>query len=146
MIHPTGRIGPCCISNNEADDFAESIEQLGTPQGHFNSPKHVEARDLFATGAISTTICQKCPQPRAQHYFFRMKLRAILRNAPDWAVHRLASEPESYFLPEDKVLIPEVRAVMALGDKARSRRAWSIDWRKLPLISRKDRQHPLPKG
>jgi MoaA/NifB/PqqE/SkfB family radical SAM enzyme len=129
MIHPDGRIGPCCVSNNEIDDFAESVEQLGAIEGAFNSSSHVEARNMFATGAISRTVCQKCPQPRAQHYQFRMKLRAILRNAPDWAVRILAKEPEAYFLPEDKILVPEVGAIMGLDGWAHSRGFWNIDWR-----------------
>jgi hypothetical protein len=58
-----------------------------------------------------------------------MKLRAILRNAPDWAVRVLAAEPEAYFLPEDGVLVPEVGAIMTLDGWARSRRSWNIDWR-----------------
>lgn len=82
-----------------------------------------------ATGAPSRTVCQKCPQPRAQHYQFRMKLRTILRNAPDWAVRILAKEPEAYFLPEDKILVPEVAALMTLDRWAHSRRFWNIDWR-----------------
>jgi len=128
MIHPSGRIGPCCVSNDEVDDFAETVEELGPVDGAFNSAKHVEARTMFATGAISRTICQKCPQPRAQHYQFRMKLRAILRNAPDWAVRLLAKDPEAYFLPEDKVLVPEVGAIMTLDGWAHRRRFWNIDW------------------
>jgi MoaA/NifB/PqqE/SkfB family radical SAM enzyme len=133
MIHPDGRIGPCCVSNNEADDFAETIDQLGAIEGAFNSPSHVDARNMFATGATSRTICQKCPQPRAQHYQFRMKLRAILRNAPDWAVRILAKEPEAYFLPEDEILVPEVGAIMTLNRWAHSRRFWNIDWRRWRL-------------
>lgn len=43
MIHPDGRIGPCCVSNDEIDDFADSIEQLGDAEGAFNSSKHIEA-------------------------------------------------------------------------------------------------------
>ena len=129
MIHPDGRIGPCCVSNDDVNDFAETMEQLGPIEGAFNSPSHVEARTMFATGAPSRTVCQNCPQPRAQHYQFRMKLRTILRNAPDWAVRILTKEPEAYFLPEDKILVPEVAALMTLDRWAHSRRFWNIDWR-----------------
>jgi MoaA/NifB/PqqE/SkfB family radical SAM enzyme len=137
MIHPDGRIGPCCVSNHDVDDFAESIDQLGTIEGAFNSVSHIEARSMFATGAISHTVCQKCPQPRAQHYQFRMKLRSILRNAPDWAVRILAKEPDAHFLPEDKILVPEVGAIVALGAWAHPRKFWNIDWRGWRLAKRR---------
>ena len=51
------------------------------------------------------------PNAGAQHYTFRMKMRAILRNAPKWVTSVLASEPNSYFLPEDRLLVPEVGAI-----------------------------------
>jgi hypothetical protein len=54
MIHPNGRIGPCCVSNDEIDDFADSIEQLGDTEGAFNSSRHVEARNMFPAGRRSS--------------------------------------------------------------------------------------------
>lgn len=111
MLHPTGRVGPCCVSNDEEDDFVEDFDQFDTYEELFNNAKYKASREMFTSGKPSGTICQRCPNPSAQHYQFRMKLRAILRNAPEWAVGLLASDPASYFLPEDAVLVPEVKAI-----------------------------------
>lgn len=108
MLHPTGRVGPCCVSNDEPDDFVELIGDFATYNEMFNSPNYTASRGMFTGGNPSQTVCQRCPAPAAQHYQFRMKMRAILRNAPNWVVATLARDPSTYFLPEDKLLVPEV--------------------------------------
>jgi MoaA/NifB/PqqE/SkfB family radical SAM enzyme len=118
MLHPNGRVGPCCVSNNEEHDFVDSIDRFATYGELFNSPNYIASRTLFTSGVKAGTICQKCPNREAQHYQFRMKLRAILRNAPDHVVERLAASPDDFFLPEDRLLVPEVDAVHGLHAEA----------------------------
>jgi hypothetical protein len=127
MLHPGGRVGPCCVSNDEDSDFVESVERFETYNELFNSTNYTASRNLFTSGEPSGTICQRCPNPDAQHYQFRMKLRAILRNAPDWAVDMLTADPEAFFLPEDAILVPEVRAIHDLrSGKSQIGKAWSF--------------------
>lgn len=111
MLHPNGRVGPCCVSNDEPDDFVDSVDEYPSYHALFNSPNYTAARAMFTEGAPSGTICDRCPNPSAQHYQFRMKMRAVLRNAPEWVAGVLARDPGAYFLPEDQVLVPEVDAV-----------------------------------
>ena len=111
MLHPNGRVGPCCVSNHEPDDFVGSMTEYSTYNDLFNSSKYIASRNMFTGGGPSGTVCQYCPNAGAQHYQFRMKMRAILRNAPQWVVRTVAREPDSYFLPEDRLLVPEVDAV-----------------------------------
>jgi hypothetical protein len=111
MLHPNGRVGPCCVSNDAQYDFVDSVADFASYNDLFNSPKYTASRSMFTGGGPSGTVCQICPIPGAQHYTFRMKMRAILRNAPNWVASLLASEPNSYFLPEDRLLVPEVGAI-----------------------------------
>jgi hypothetical protein len=122
-------VGPCCVSNDEPDDFVNSVDDFATYNELFNSASYTASRKFFTSGETSGTICQRCPNPDAQHYQFRMKLRAILRNAPDWVVATLSERPDDYFLPEDAVLVPEVAAVHDIASgKAKPGRgkAWSL--------------------
>jgi pyruvate-formate lyase-activating enzyme len=111
MLHPSGRVGSCCVSNDEPDDFVESVADFASYNELFNSPKYTASRSMFTGGGPSGTVCQVCPNPRAQHYQFRMKMRAILRTAPNWVLSAVAPDPNSYFLPEDRLLLPEVGAI-----------------------------------
>lgn len=121
MLHPNGRVGPCCVSNDEEDDFIDSVDQFESYPALFNSRNYTASRALFTSGEPSGTICQRCPNPEAQHYQFRMKLRAILRNAPDYVVAGLMADPDAFFLPEDRILVPEVDAVYLMRDAAAQR-------------------------
>ena len=126
MLHPGGRVGPCCVSVNEKDDFVDSVDRFETYNAVFNSAGYAASREMFASGQDSGTVCQRCPQPKSQHYQFRMKLRAILRIAPEWVVGTLTEDPSNYFLPEDAILVPEIQAIYDLqSGKARRRGSWS---------------------
>lgn len=111
MIYPDGRVGPCCIINDQERDFVQSVADYENYSEVYNSPMHVASRRSFVTGEKAGTACDTCPNPPAQHYQFRMKMRGILRNAPDWVVKILVRRPDHFFTPEDVQLIPEVRAI-----------------------------------
>jgi hypothetical protein len=108
MIYPDGRVGPCCVTNDDNTDFASSLNDYSGYAELFNSGKYIASRQMFSNGGQAGTICDTCPSPPAQHYQFRNKVRGILRNAPVWAIKVITSDPDKFFLPEDRILIPEV--------------------------------------
>ncbi|WP_174302137.1 radical SAM/SPASM domain-containing protein [Caulobacter sp. S45] len=113
MFYPDGKLGPCCLVSKESTDFVQDLSAYPQVADAFNSDRHLASRAMFVTGEKGGTVCDACPTPSAQYYQFRMKLRAILRNAPDWAVKVMAAEPDTFFYPEDQVLAPEVEALFA---------------------------------
>jgi hypothetical protein len=113
MAYPDGRLGPCCVLSNANTDFVVSVARYPTVADAFNSDKHVASRRMFVTGERAATACDVCPNPGAQYYQFRTKLRAILRNAPDWAVRVMAADPDSFFFSEDRILAPEVNVLFS---------------------------------
>jgi pyruvate-formate lyase-activating enzyme len=113
MAYPDGRLGPCCVLSNADTDFVDSVARYPSVADAFNSDKHVASRRMFVTGERAGTACDRCPSPTAQYYQFRAKVRAILRNAPDWAVKVMAADPDSFFFSEDRVLAPEVEVLFS---------------------------------
>jgi MoaA/NifB/PqqE/SkfB family radical SAM enzyme len=108
MIYPDGRVGPCCVTNDDNTDFVSSISDYTDYSEVFNSPGHIASRQMLRHGGRAGTVCDICPNPGAQHYQFRNKIRGVLRNAPPWAIKIVISDLDRFFLPEDRLLIPEV--------------------------------------
>jgi len=105
MLFPRGAVGPCCVSNHEPDDFGR-IESGSGFRDVWNNANFQEARSMFVRPAPSNLICARCPLTEARDYQFRSTLRAILRNAPDWAMWILAQEPDRFFFDIDFALCP----------------------------------------
>lgn len=127
MIYPDGAFGPCCVATDADDDFTrlDAHPDFGAA---WNAPAFVRTRAAFAagdggnerggatggapasdasgTGGAAGTVCDRCPLPVAQELQFVQKLRAILRNAPDWTVRILAAAPDEFFLPADFRRLP----------------------------------------
>jgi MoaA/NifB/PqqE/SkfB family radical SAM enzyme len=131
MIYPDGAFGPCCVATDADDDFTRLDAHPDFGEA-WNAPAFTRTRAAFAagdgsdgpegadgmdgingmgtshsgTGGAAGTVCDRCPLPVAQELQFVQKLRAILRNAPDWVVRILAAAPEDFFLPADHRRLP----------------------------------------
>lgn len=104
-LFPDGSISPCCVSNNQPDDFGK-IEPGGTFREVWNNEKFRQARGMFVDQSRPDLVCSRCPLPAAHDYQFRTSLRAILRNAPDWALWLMAHQPHRFFFEVDFLLSP----------------------------------------
>lgn len=106
-LFPNGSVGPCCLSNEEPDDFGQLSEDT-----HFkevwNNAMYRETRSLWKTQQWDTSksVCARCPDRRAQDYQFRTTVQALLRNAPDWVIKILASDSDRFFFALDRKLTP----------------------------------------
>lgn len=105
-IFPGGSVGPCCVSNDEPDDFG----RLYGPSSFseiWNNPHYRRARRMFTGNPAPDLVCSRCPNPDAQDYQFRATLRALLRNAPNWVLLALSRAPDRFFWEVDEILSPE---------------------------------------
>ena len=110
MIYPDGAVGPCCVATDEEDDFASLNSGVFTEA--WNNDVYQSARQSYVDGAPSGTVCDRCPVPYARRYQFRNRIRAILLNAPDWALQILHASPQEFFLPDDERYLPlEIGAI-----------------------------------
>ena len=127
MIYPDGAFGPCCVATDADDDFTrlDAHPDFGAAwnapaflrsrtafaagdggNGRNRGLDHAPASDVFGTGGTAGTVCDRCPLPVAQELQFVQKVRAILRNAPDWVVRILSAAPGEFFLPADLRRMP----------------------------------------
>ncbi len=106
-LFPNGSVGPCCLSNQEPDDFG-TLSESKSFKDIWNNTLYKEARTLWTKNNWDKTerICSRCPETRAQDYQFRMTLQALLRNAPDWVLKILVAHPEQFFFDTDHKLSP----------------------------------------
>ena len=111
MIYPDGAFGPCCVATDADDDFTrlDAHPDFGAA---WNAPAFLRSRAAFARGGAAETVCDRCPLPVAQELQFVQKVRAILRNAPDWVVRILSAAPDAFFLPADQRRLPVELAVL----------------------------------
>ena len=110
MVYPDGAVGPCCAATDEEDDFASL--NSGVFSEAWNNDVYKRARQRCADGAFSGTVCDRCPVPFARRYQFRNRIRAILLNAPDWALQILHASPQEFFVPDDDRYMPvEIDAI-----------------------------------
>jgi hypothetical protein len=93
------------VSNNEPDDFGHISESAHFDR-EWNNDKFRQARRSFVTHEPNALVCSRCPNRDAHDYQFRMTLRAILRNAPDWVLNVLSPAPETFFFDVDFELSP----------------------------------------
>ncbi|EGY25628.1 radical SAM superfamily protein [Desulfovibrio sp. A2] len=105
MIYPDGAFGPCCVATDADDDFTRLDAHPGFGAA-WNAPAFLRSREAFARGGAAETVCDRCPLPVAQELQFVQKVRAILRNAPDWVVRILSAAPDAFFLPADQRRLP----------------------------------------
>lgn len=105
MIYPDGAFGPCCVATDADDDFTRLDAHPGFGAA-WNAPAFLRSRAAFARGGAAETVCDRCPLPVAQELQFVQKVRAILRNAPDWVVRILSAAPDAFFLPADHRRLP----------------------------------------
>lgn len=119
MIYPDGAFGPCCVATDADDDFTR-LDAHPDVGAAWNAPAFLRSRAAFAahggtiapngnpsgTGGGASTVCDRCPLPVAQELQFVQKVRAILRNAPDWVVRILSAAPDAFFLPADSRRLP----------------------------------------
>ena len=105
-IFPGGSVGPCCVSNDEPDDFGR-LNSSGSFSEIWNNPRYQRARGVFTGHPAPDLVCSPCPNPGAQDYQFRPTLRALLRNAPNWVLLTLSRAPDRFFWEVDEILSPE---------------------------------------
>lgn len=105
MIYPDGAFGPCCVATDADDDFTR-LDDHPDYGAAWNAPAFVRSRAAFVSGDPAGTVCDRCPLPVAQELQFVQKVRALLRNAPDWVVRILAAAPDAFFLPSDHRRMP----------------------------------------
>jgi pyruvate-formate lyase-activating enzyme len=106
-----GSVGPCCVSNDEPDDFGH-LERTEMFSEIWNNARYRAARQLFAGQPSPDLVCNRCPNPDAQDYQFRLTLRALLRNAPNWVLLALSRAPDRFFWEVDKKLSPKEMSVL----------------------------------
>jgi MoaA/NifB/PqqE/SkfB family radical SAM enzyme len=119
MLFPTGAIGPCCVSNDEPDDFGHLAE--GNLIHIYNNERYRMARRVMRGENIdSDVVCLRCPNAAAQHFQFRLTLRSILLNAPAWALKMIVSDLEQYVDPIDRLVLPNVIGLIEGEELVRS--------------------------
>lgn len=104
MVYPDGSIGPCCVATDQDDDFALLNGQSFVSA--WNVKSFLAARQRASNGMPSGTVCDHCPLPLARRYQFIQRLRALLWNAPDWALRILSAAPDDFFLADDDFYLP----------------------------------------
>jgi MoaA/NifB/PqqE/SkfB family radical SAM enzyme len=132
-LFPNGSVGPCCVSNEEPDDFGKLSEDIRF-KDVWNNPLYREARSLWNNKNWDNTklICARCPNSQAQDYQFRTTLQALLRNAPDWVLKVLTTDPERFFFDLDHKLSPHEFAALLqcnhfLSETFAQERQWLAD-------------------
>lgn len=106
-LFPNGSVGPCCLSNEEPDDFGKLSEDVEF-KDVWNNPLYQEARSLWVNKNWDKTkrVCARCPDSNAQDHQFRTTLQALLRNAPDWVLKAILADPDRFFFRLDQKLSP----------------------------------------
>lgn len=106
-VFPNGSVGPCCLSNEEIDDFGK-LSMDHNFSTVWNNSSYQEARLLGKNNNWQQTqlVCARCPETKARNYQFATTLQALLRNAPDWFIHIIAAAPAQFFYPIDEQLSP----------------------------------------
>ncbi|MEI8395490.1 MAG: radical SAM protein [Rhodospirillaceae bacterium] len=120
MVYPDASVGPCCVSNDRADDFTELSFPTTSFETAWNSEPFLRSRDMFVTGKPAGTICDRCPLPAAQTYQFIQKIRAIVRNAPPWVLKVLSVAPGDFFVDLDDALMPQEAGMLRSGAALRA--------------------------
>jgi hypothetical protein len=105
MIYPDQGVAPCCLKAGQEYDFGH-LDQDTSFESVWNGDNYLGARELFNGRGNRELLCTTCPLPPSQDYQFRSQLRAILRNAPDWALKLLGGNAERFFWPVDHYLCP----------------------------------------
>ncbi|BFR50064.1 radical SAM protein [Nitratidesulfovibrio sp. HK-II] len=157
MIYPDGAFGPCCVATDADDDFTrlDAHPDFGTA---WNAPAFLRSRGAFAahggttaangnpsgTGGRASTVCDRCPLPVAQELQFVQKVRAILRNAPDWVVRILSAAPDAFFLPADSRRLPVELAALRRPEALSLTNAHDVDPDALARLRMLAATHPDP--
>lgn len=164
MIYPDGAFGPCCVATDADDDFTrlDAHPDFGAA---WNAPAFLRSRAAFAndandgaqnatkdgggqnasgTGGRASTVCDRCPLPVAQELQFVQKVRAILRNAPDWVVRILSAAPDAFFLPADQRRLTVELAALHSPEALALGRAHDVDPDALARLRMLAATHPDP--
>jgi len=117
-LFPSGGVSPCCVSNHEENDFGSMDPETGTAFIKvWNNAPYREARNFFSPQTRTkkeTVICARCPMAASMDSQFIIPLRAVLRNAPGWALKILACDPDRFFTNTDYyTLRPEMHGLNA---------------------------------
>ncbi|PJI09847.1 MULTISPECIES: radical SAM protein [Clostridium] len=106
MIFPDGRISPCCVSNDEPDDFGELSDNNSILNVRNNS-KFIRARKMFKNNIVDKDlVCSRCLLPLSQDYQFRDTLKAVLLNAPEWVIKVISEDSDLFFYDIDYNISP----------------------------------------
>lgn len=111
-VRPDGRVGPCDVVSQEADDFGvlsadEDLTQI------WNNEKYQLARQIFrGERPGADLVCARCDIPKVMDLFFQNCVNGVLANAPDWTLAALTADPAAYFMEVDPVLVPSVKQLL----------------------------------
>lgn len=114
MIYPDGAIAPCCVATDEEDDFT-NLNHHNSFLDAWNTNEFEGTRQCLREGFPTGTVCDRCALPASRHYQFLQRVKAIMRNAPDWVLYLLASSPDCFLLPTDYELMPLETEALAPG-------------------------------
>ncbi|MBE0602879.1 MAG: radical SAM protein, partial [Deltaproteobacteria bacterium] len=146
-VFPGGSVGPCCVSNDEPDDFG-TLDGSDTFRGIWNNERYQAARGIFLGRPDPGVVCARCSNRDAHDYQFLNTMGAVLRNAPDWVIGILSQAPDRFFMEIDKALLSREMSVLEshpshlkpeAGDVERLGRAvGEDDWsaRQIELLNR----------
>ena len=143
MIYADGAFGPCCVATDADDDFTRLDAHPGFGAA-WNAPAFLRSRAAFARGGAAETVCDRCPLPVAQELQFVQKVRAILRNAPDWVVRILSAAPDAFFLPADSRRLPVELAALRRPEALSLASAHDVDPDALARLRMLAATHPDP--
>jgi MoaA/NifB/PqqE/SkfB family radical SAM enzyme len=115
MIYPDGALAPCCVATDEEEDFTHIFHHKSFHDA-WNAPVFTRTRRGMRDNLPTGTVCDRCFLPASKHYQFVQKVKGILRNAPDWVLKILASEPDMFFLPVDYELMPLETGAITSGE------------------------------
>jgi len=113
-LFPNGSVSPCCVSNQEPDDYGH-ISDKEDFCSIWNNDRYQRARGLFKGGEAGNLVCSRCPLVEARDYQFRFTLRALVRNAPDWCLKILSRDSSRFFLDADIIFSPVELGVLQEG-------------------------------
>jgi tetratricopeptide (TPR) repeat protein/pyruvate-formate lyase-activating enzyme len=108
---PGGSVGPCCVSNDEPNDFGK-LEDSRSFIDIWNNERYQAARGIFQGRPDSNIVCNLCPNRDAQDFQFSNTLCAVLRNAPEWVIGIISQAPDRFFWEIDKLLLPHEMAML----------------------------------
>lgn len=127
MIYPDQGVAPCCLKAGEEYDFGR-LDQGTSFEAVWNGDSYLGARELFNGRGNRALLCTTCPLPPSQDYQFRSQVRAILRNAPDWALKLLGGNMERFFWPVDHYLCPvELEALPVAAGQIDAHPHWLLE-------------------